>query len=767
MPIGWEVGALPDPDDPPRGLLEAKLVAPRPRPELLQRPRLFRPLDASASRELTLVTAQAGFGKTVLVQSWSAARPDAGVAWVSLDAADDDPVSLWTYIAAAVDRAQPGTGRGALGRLRTIGSSVQSAVDDLINRLMTSSKSTVIVLDDLHALVAESCLTSIERVILRLPPQVRLVAMARADPPLNLARLRGRGALAEIRSHHLAFTVEEARQLLVERERIPLGTADLETLVERTEGWPAGLYLAALWLRGLDDPGAGVRDFGGDQRDVADYLRSEVLDAITPERRSFMLQTSVLGRFNAELSDSVLGRNDSAAMIAEIERSNLFLVNLDGRRRWYRYHSLFAELLGFELERSDPSASPQLHRRAAAWCRQNGLILDALTHDDAAGNLAGVAQTLADHHLSLLRNGSAAALLRWVERLPTTLLSADPVLAVAAAQAAGYCSRPASERRRFFRLAEAARFEGTDRRTRFVEAFAAATKAAWIDGDVGDAVRTGRRALDLADAGELEAGVAARAALAHALYLAGDPAEARNVAQEAVDRPEAPERPVGLIVGLAVIALVDAEQHRLGNAEANARRAIEIAAQRGLTDSATAGPAYLALASALAAAGRLKEAARAAEHGTGVIREAEASVVHTFGCLVLAEIRVARRDLVKATTDLFRIRQEIAGYADPGRLPALADRLERRLESARQEPPESVEMPSEAELAVLQLLATDLSLREIGGRLYRSLNTVKTQARELYRKLGVSSRSEAVMRAAALGLIETNDHESDHGTGHQ
>jgi LuxR family maltose regulon positive regulatory protein len=756
-----EAGTPLGPEEPATGLLEAKLVAPRARPEFLARPRLFRPLDASASRELTLLTAQAGFGKTVLVQSWSAARPDAGVAWVSLDAADDDPVYLWTYIAAAVDRIQAGLGRTALVRLRTIGTSVQNVVDDLINRLMAASRPIVIVLDDLHSLVDESCISSIERAIIRLPPHVRIVATTRSDPPMRLGRLRGRGALAEIRSRDLAFTVDEARQLLVEREGIRLGKADIELLVERTEGWPAGLYLAALWLRDLDDPGAGVRDFGGDQRHVADYLHSEVIDAIPSEQRSFLLQTSVLGRFTAELSDSALGRNDSAAMIAEIERSNLFLVNLDGRRNWYRYHSLFAELLGLQLKRSDPSAPADLHRRAAAWCRKNGLILDAIEHEDAAGNLAGVAQTLADHHLTLLRSGAVAAFLRWVQKLPPTLLSAEPVLAMAAAVAAGQCSRPASERRRLLRIAEGARDERADRWTSYLEGAVAMIKSEWIDGDVGEAVRSGRRAVELTSLGESEIAVAALAALAQALYLAGDRGEARSVAQEAVDRPDAPERPGGLIAALAVLSLLDAEQHHLRNAEATARRAIEVTEERGLADTFTAGSAHLALGSALAAGRRFKEAARAAEHGASILREKESSIIHTHACLVLGEIRVARGDLARASADLLTAREEIAGYADPGCLPALADRVERALEAARGGSSELVEIPSEAELSVLRLLATDLSLREIGGRLFRSLNTVKTQTRELYRKLGVSSRADAVRRAAALDLVDTKDHPGD------
>ncbi len=269
---------------------------------------------------------------------------------MTLDAADDDPVRLWAHLATAVERLGEGLGARALACLGVRGAPVETAVDELMNGLVAYGRPVAIVLDDLHAVGSERSLRSIAHAIERLPANARVLASTRSEPAISVARLRARGALMEIRARELAFTVDEARELIV-REGIELSSESVELLVERTEGWPAGLYLAALWLRDLDDPDEGVRAFAGSARHVADYLTDEVLTALAPETRDFLLRTSVLGRFTPELCDAVLGREDSAAVLAELARSNMFLVALDARGEWYRYHHLFGELLQLELGR--------------------------------------------------------------------------------------------------------------------------------------------------------------------------------------------------------------------------------------------------------------------------------------------------------------------------------------------------------------------------------------------------------------------------------
>ena len=238
-----------------------------------------------------------------------------------------------------------------------------------MNGLVSYGRQATLVLDDLHTVNSDASLRSIRHSIERLPANARLLASTCSDPSIGLGRLRARRALTEIRGRDLAFTVEEASQLF-EHQGIALSGDSVELLVERTEGWPAGLYLAALWLRGLDDPDREIRAFAGSAREVGDYLSDEVLTALAPDTKNFLMRTSVLGRFTPDLADAVLGRDDSAAILEELARANMFLVALDARGEWYRYHHLFGEVLQLELERG---AAPALRRRAADWCRADGL----------------------------------------------------------------------------------------------------------------------------------------------------------------------------------------------------------------------------------------------------------------------------------------------------------------------------------------------------------------------------------------------------------
>ena len=355
------------------GVIETKITLPRVQPGMLRRARLVEIVDGHAGVALTVVNAPVGYGKTTLLRSWCIERPEA-VIWMTLDAADDDPVRLWTHLATATERLGEGLGGRALMCLGVRGAAVETAVDELMNGLVASAQPITIVLDDLHAVGSERSLGSIAHAIGRLPANVRVFASTRSDPAISLARLRARGALVEIRAGELAFTVDEARELFG-RERIELSSEGLELLVERTEGWPAGLYLAALWLRDREDPDARVRSFVGSTRHVADYLADEVLSGLSLDRRDFLVRTSVLGRFSPELCDAVLGREDSGAVLAELARSNMFLVALDAGGEWYRYHHLFGELLQLELGGEE---APVLRRRAAAWCRAQELVEDAI-----------------------------------------------------------------------------------------------------------------------------------------------------------------------------------------------------------------------------------------------------------------------------------------------------------------------------------------------------------------------------------------------------
>jgi LuxR family transcriptional regulator, maltose regulon positive regulatory protein len=733
------------------GVIEPKIALPRVQPGVLRRPRLLQMVDADGGAALTVVNAPIGYGKTTLLRLWCVERSEA-VIWMTLDAADDDPVRLWTHLATAVERLGQGLGGRALIGLGVRGAPVETAVDELMNGLVRYGRPVAIVLDDLHTVGSERSLGSIAHAIDRLPANARVLVSTRSEPAISVSRLRAGGALTEIRAGELAFTVDEARELIV-REGIELSGDSVELLVERTEGWPAGLYLAALWLRDLDDPDEGVRAFLGSARHVSDYLTDEVLTALAPQTREFLLRTSVLGRFTPELCDAVLGRGDSAAMLAELARSNMFLVALDAHGQWYRYHHLFGELLLLEL---GPRDAPELRRRAAAWCRARGLVEDAIEYAAAAGDAETVAELLVENHLGFIWGGRIAQFLGWVRWLPSELLLEYPLLPAVGATSAALLARPEVEIQRLLAVAEHARRERPRLWSPYVEAVAEVTRAEVIErGDVGAAVEHARVAVAAARAGADVLSVGVLASLSQALLFAGELDEARRIAVQAVERPDAPDVPDGYVGSLGLLALIDAEQGRTESAEAWARQAIAFARKRFQADSWVASLAHLGLALACTATGRLDEAEREALRGERLRRSPQPTVGHAHALLVLAHVRVARSRLERAAGDLQRAQRAIAEFPDPGRLPAIAATVEQDLTTARANAGTRgiVEEPSAAELAVLRCLATGLSRREIGVRLYISLNTVKTHTRELYRKLGVRSRADAVARAEALGLL--------------
>jgi LuxR family transcriptional regulator, maltose regulon positive regulatory protein len=736
-------------------VIEPKLMLPRVHAGMLRRTRLLEMLDDHGASVLTVLDAGVGYGKTTLVRSWCIERSEP-VIWMTLDPADDDPVRLWMHLATAVDRLGQGLGGRALMRLGVRGGQVETAVEELMNGLVAYGRQVTIVLDDLHMVRSEASLSSIGYAIERLPAGVRLVVSTRSDPAIGLAKLRASRALIEVRARELAFTLDEARELIV-REGVELSGESVDLLVERTEGWPAGLYLAALWLRDLDDPDEGVRAFAGSARHVGDYLTAEVLTALPAETRDFLVQTSVLGRFTPELCDAVLGRQDSAAVLAELARSNMFLVALDARARWYRYHHLFGELLQLELGHD---AARELRQRAAEWCRAHGLVEDAIEYAAAAGDPETVAEVLLEHHLEFIWGGRVGQFLGWVRWLPSEHLVGHPLLPASGAAAAGLLARPEVEVQRLLAVAERSRRERPQAWSPYVEAVVELTRAEVIErGDVGAAVEHANRAVAAARAGADVLSVGILATLSQALFFAGDLDESRRIAARALERPDAPDGTNGYVATLGLLALVDAEQGQNDSAERTAREAIGFARQHFRADAWVASLAHLGLALACAATGRLDEAEREALRGERLRRSPQPTVGHTHALLVLAQVRVARSRLARAASALDRALRAIAEFPDPGRLPAIAATIERELAATRAHAGnrDLIEEPSPAEIAVLRSLADGLSRREIGARLYVSLNTVKTHTRELYRKLGATSRAEAVARSEALGLLERTE----------
>src|SRR5581483_10675068 len=363
-------------------LLETKLYVPRPRRRLVPRPRLTERLNRGAESTLTLLSAPAGFGKTTLLAEWLAdTSSEPSVAWLSLDEADNQPARFWSYVIAALQTVAPQVGTGALPLLQSSPPPpIETVLATLLNELSAIRTNVVLVLDDYHLVTALEVQDGMAYLIEHLPSRVHLVIASRADPALPLARLRARGELVELRAPELRFLPEEAAAYLNEVMGLGLAAPEVAALAGRTEGWVAALQLAALSLQGRDDVAGFIAGFAGDDRYIVDYLVEEVLQRQPEAMRRFLLHTSILNRLSGPLCEAVTSQDGGKAMLVALERGNLFVVPLDDRRQWYRYHHLFADVLRAHLQDEQPDQLPELHRRASAWYERAGDPSEAIRH---------------------------------------------------------------------------------------------------------------------------------------------------------------------------------------------------------------------------------------------------------------------------------------------------------------------------------------------------------------------------------------------------
>jgi len=415
-------------------LLPTKFYPPPAPGGFVARPQLLEKLDEALTRRLTLVSAPAGAGKTVLVSAWAQAKRQRGQAafgWLSLDEADNAPGRFWEYLAACLDEggARLDAGSSLLENGET--SSGAQVPAGLVQGWLNLKGELILILDDYHLIQNKEIHAALGNLLEHTPPRLHLVLLTRSDPPLELARLRVREQLAEIRMEQLRFSAQEAAVFVQKSAGVALSEAEAVALNARAEGWVAGLQMAAISLRGRSDAGAFVAAFAGSHRFVFDYLLEQVLNRQTPEIRAFLLKTSLLERFCAPLCAAVTGTETARQFLDTLERDNLFLVPLDDERRWYRYHHLFADLLKMMLERSEAGLAAELHRRASAWHEAQGLIPEAINHALAAGEAERAARLVSANVLALLECDDAVPILQKIEAFPAAELEAHPWLAIA------------------------------------------------------------------------------------------------------------------------------------------------------------------------------------------------------------------------------------------------------------------------------------------------------------------------------------------------
>jgi LuxR family maltose regulon positive regulatory protein len=721
-------------------VIATKLFVPSARQQPVPRPRLHERLEAGLHVPLTLVVAPAGWGKSTLISEWLR-QSDLAAGWVSLDRFDDDAHRFWQYLLLAADRAAPGVAASALRRLEAAGSDVvRDVLPVFVNDVAARPDRVVVVLDDFHLVGGPQVHESTATLLERCPPPLHLIMSTRADPPLALSRLRLHGDLVEIRADHLRFTAGEAAQLLAQALGAALDSADVERLVIRTEGWAAGLQLAAIGLAERTDRSEFISRFTGADRHLVDYLGEEVLAHLRETLREFVLQTSMLNRMCAPLADAVTGRADSAALLDEIYRANLFLTPLDDEQVWFRYHQLFRGILLHELARVAPSAGAELHRRAAGWYAEVGDTGEAVDHaiESKDADLAG--RMIADGWLREFNAGHLQTVRRWLDALPAERIAGNVQLS----------------RAQVWMALDAGRLDDAE------SALAAAEQRALDDAHlrvlrtlltykIGDISAAGR----MLAAGEPASGepfvstVHSLLAGVTALW-SGDIDHADVLLRVAAERALKNENRLAHIYAQGCVALVAVEKADLAAAESVLADAeVEVA-------STVSDAHFVAMFPALARA-RLQatkamwDGARASATSAVDLAQRGAGRIEVAAALLTAA--AITRGLGDSSADLLaEARAVLAQCADPG--PAVLGWLnaEQRAHTAAPVTAGAV-LLTERELDILRLLPGPLSQRELAQSLFVTPNTLKTHLRAIYRKLNVESREAAVSRARALSLL--------------
>jgi LuxR family transcriptional regulator, maltose regulon positive regulatory protein len=724
----------------------------------MARPRLLELLRSSSDCKITLISAPAGYGKTTLLAQWSQAEEATlPFAWVSLDEQDNDQTRLWRHIVEALRRATPQAdfASDVLVGVSVAGQRlVEASLPMLINALAGLPHRVVVVLDDYQLVTEDDCHASIKFFVDHISENVHFVIASRTDPPLPLGRWRARGEMKEIRSGQLAFSGEEAAVLLAEKMGLGIGPDDLSLLLERTEGWPAGIYLAALSLQGREDKRDLIASFEGSNRYIVDLLAEEVMGSLSEEVKEFLLMTSVLNRLTASLCNAVVDREGSGTLLRELAHRNLFVIPLDERGEWYRYHHLFSQYLFYELNSSRPGMVPVLHRRASAWSESEGFFDSAIRHAVEGADHERAGMLVARHWYEYILVGQTKTVEHWLECLPEELTTREALILLVRAWICTLSGR-GDEGERLLGLVENIKYEGPllDG-TPSIEAGVVNLRAVFGLGGVRSTLETARRAVALDEDQPTPFTPLIRFALGSSLYLSGERSLARRQFEAAIEWAGA-NQPMLRMVSLSYLSIVATDEGQLEEAESHAREALALVTRFGLQELPQASWAPIALGYALAGRRDLDEAQIELENGLSPRRKLPglSPWPTLIGLRALAAVCTARGDRSRARDVLAEARTILEKHPDAGIFPELLERQERKLSASKRRDRSLDGKLTARELEVLELLAGELSGRQIAQSLYVAPSTVRTQVKSIYRKLEVSSRGEAVKEASARGLI--------------
>ncbi len=673
-------------------LLTTKFYIPHPRPELIVRPRLFDQLNTGLRRKLTLISAPAGFGKTMLLAGWlhrheastqplasnhGLSPPSFRAAWLALDEDDNDPVRFFVNVSTALGRIQADVGTDALAQLQGPQSPLlKNVLTMLLNDLAAISVDFLLVLDDYHLISEPPIHEGVTFLLDHLPPQMHLVIAGRSDPPLPLARLRTRNQLTELRTVDLRFTPAEAIDFFNRVMGLDLSEEAMMTLESRTEGWIAGLQLAALSLQGRSSEGIGqfIAAFGGSHRHVIDYLAEEVM-ARQPEKiQEFLYQSAILDRLTASLCDAVTGRTDSEAMIRQLEQANLFLIPLDDRRQWYRYHRLFVDFLRSRLQQNQPEWLLELHRRASDWYEEHGVAAAAIDHALFGRDYQRVAFLIEEAADKIMMRSELATIRRWIEVVPDEVVRTRPLLCVYDAMALVIDGKPLEQAQA--RLQEAIESGGADPASGEVLAF-----KAWIAALQGDTERTialSQQALELLPDTKLFLRSLVAASVGLVYTWSGDVAPAFQAFDEVVRIAKLTGNVMLSVLALRRLAEISLLQGRLNQARTFVEQAIELGSDDQGQLRPVAGLAVIGLGWLLLEQNELEGAARRLTEGIELTGR-WSDVAGLQGYIGLALVKQAQGDTAGADQAIQTARQLAARFDATEMDDALVEAYQARL----------------------------------------------------------------------------------------
>jgi ATP-dependent transcriptional regulator len=656
----------------PGPLLATKFHIPRARAQAVARPRLLSRFRSISEQRLCLIAAPAGFGKsTLLAQALATLPAETRVAYLALEANDNDPSRFWSYVLHAIERSQAGSVQQALQLLQASPNQVELALTELLNRLAEQSNDLLLVLDDFHAISHVQISRQLDFLISHAPPQLHLVIASRSDPMLSLARLRARGELLELRAADLRFTSEEALAFFNQSMGLQLDLATIEQLEKRTEGWAAGLQLAALSLQGQSDQKSFVEQFSGSHRHVVDYLAGEVLEGQSEQIRSFLLYTAVLERMHpalceALLVDSPLAGQSALAILEELERQNLFLIPLDDQRQWYRYHHLFGELLRHRLTRELGDTVYELHRRAAVWYEAHGAINDAIEHALQSKDHALLGTLLSRYAERFLANGQIITLQRWIDALPREQLLSDLRLSLVMARLQLF-KRELPELDSFLAQAEhlLEGYSGADSASLQGEWYALHAHAEIEKGNFQLALARSEQALEILPQEELWARSSCGLIQGYALMMLGRTEQAIAVHRENIRHARAAGNPVSGLFSTTEVVKLTLLQGKLSQARRSAEESLAWARQEGWDQLSPASAIQIWLGNTLFELGEF-EAAEQTLRRAIALSNREPGITSARSLVFFARVQLLLNDQQSANSAISEIEAMIKGWQPAG-----------------------------------------------------------------------------------------------------